>query len=80
MSAAELRADNRVGYSVREAAEAAGLRVHHIRQALTEGTLASRAVARRTVILKDDLVSFLRSRPAPKSSRAKYNTAEELRP
>jgi hypothetical protein len=47
---------------VREAAEASGLRPHHIRQALASGELQSHAVARRTVILRDDLVAFIRRR------------------
>lgn len=58
---------------VREAAEASGLRPHHIRQALASGELKSHAVSRRTVILRDELADFLRRRPAPKSSRARYN-------
>jgi hypothetical protein len=58
---------------VRDAAEASGLRPHHIRQALASGELQSHAVARRTVILRDDLVAFIRRRAAPKSSRHAYN-------
>ena len=58
---------------VAAAAEASGLRPHHIRQALASGELQSHAVARRTVILRDELADFLRRRPAPKSSRARYN-------
>ena len=58
---------------VAAAAEAAGLRPHHIRQGLASGELQSHAVARRTVILRDDLVEFIRNRPAPKSSRAHIN-------
>lgn len=60
---------------VAAAAEASGLRPHHIRQALASGELQSHAVARRTVILRDDLVDFLHRRPPPKSSRRAYNEA-----
>ncbi len=77
MSAAELRADDRVAYGVAEAASAAGIRPHHIRLALASGELRSHAVARRTVILRDDLVEFLRRRPAPKSSRRAYNEGSQ---
>ena len=66
--------DARVAFNgVAAAAEAAGLRPHHLRKALASGELRSHAVARRTVILRDDLVEFLRRRPAPKSSRRAYN-------
>lgn len=58
---------------VAAAAEASGLRPHHIRQALASGELPSHAVARRTVILRDDLIAFIRRRAAPKSSRRAYN-------
>jgi hypothetical protein len=58
---------------VAAAAEAAAIRPHHIRQAIASGELRSHAVARRTVILRDDLIAFIRNRPAPKSSRAQYN-------
>jgi hypothetical protein len=60
---------------VREAAEASGLRPHHIRQAIAFGELQSHAIARRTVILRDDLVEFIRRRNSPKSSRARINDA-----
>lgn len=60
---------------VREAAEASGLRPHHIRQAIASGELQSHAIARRTVILRDDLVEFIRRRNPPKSSRARINDA-----
>jgi hypothetical protein len=73
MSTLELRAADRIAYGVTEAAEATGLRVHHIRQGLASGELQSHAVARRTVILRDDLVEFIRRRAAPKSSRRAYN-------
>lgn len=74
MSAAELRADNRVAYNgVKEAAAATGLRPHHIRQALVSGELQSHAVGRRTIILRDSLVTFIQGRARPKSSRARYN-------
>jgi hypothetical protein len=68
-----LRADNRIAYGIAEAAEAAGLRFHHIRQGLREGFLRSHAVGRRTVILKRDLEDFIEQRAAPKSSRAALN-------
>ena len=55
------------------AAEASGLRPHHIRQALVSGELQSHAVGRRTVILRDDLIAFIARRPSPKSSRRVYN-------
>jgi hypothetical protein len=58
---------------VAAAAEASGLRPHHIRQGLASGELRSHAVARRTVILRDDLIEFIRRRPAPKSSRRARN-------
>lgn len=68
--------DMRVAFNgVAAAAEASGLRPHHIRQGIASGELQSHAVARRTVILKDDLVEFLRRHPAPKSSRAHINAA-----
>jgi excisionase family DNA binding protein len=60
---------------VREAAEASGLRPHHIRQGIASGELRSHAVGRRTVILKDSLVEFIRRRDPPKSSRAHINEA-----
>ena len=66
--------DTRVAFNgVAAAAEAAGLKPHHIRQALASGELQSHAVGRRTVILKDSLVEFIRRRNPPKSSRTKYN-------
>jgi hypothetical protein len=58
---------------VAAAAEATGLRPHHIRQGLASGELQSHAIARRTVILRDDLIAFIRTKPAPKSSRRTYN-------
>jgi hypothetical protein len=58
---------------VAAAAEASGLRPHHIRRGLASGELQSHGVARRTIILADDLIAFIRRRPAPKSSRARYN-------
>ena len=70
--------DTRVAFNgVAEAAEASGLRPHHLRLALASGELRSFAIARRTVILRDDLIEFIRRRPAPKSSRRAYN--EEAR-
>jgi cold shock CspA family protein len=50
---------------VAAAAEASGLRLHHIRQALAFSELRGHAVARRRVILRDDLVEFIRRRAAP---------------
>jgi hypothetical protein len=74
MNALTLRADERIAFNgVTAAAEASGLRPHHIRKAIASGELRSHAVARRTVILRDDLVEFIRRRPEPKSSRAQYN-------
>jgi hypothetical protein len=74
MSTLESRADERIAFNgVTAAAQAAGLKPHHIRQAIASGELRSHAVARRTVILRDDLVEFIRRRPAPKSSRRTYN-------
>jgi hypothetical protein len=74
MSTHELRADNRIAFNgVTAAAEATGLRPHHIRKAIASGELRSHGVSRRTVILRDDLVEFIRNRPAPKSSRAHIN-------
>ena len=58
---------------VAEAAEACGLRPHHIRRALASGELQSHAVGRRTIILADSLTDFIRSRAAPKSSRRAIN-------
>jgi len=58
---------------VREAAEASGLRPHHVRLALTSGELRSHAVGRRTLILRDDLIAFIARRDPPKSSRRIYN-------
>jgi hypothetical protein len=66
--------DNCVAFNgVTAAAEATGLRPHHIRKAIASGELRSHGVSRRTVILRDDLVEFIRNRPAPKSSRAHIN-------
>lgn len=66
--------DTRVAFNgVAAAAEASGLRPHHLRKALASGELRSHAVARRTLILASDLEDFIRRRPAPKSSRARYN-------
>jgi excisionase family DNA binding protein len=74
MSTFALCAAERIAFNgVREAAEATGLKPHHIRQAIASGELRSHAVSRRTVILRDDLIAFIRNRPAPKSSRAQYN-------
>jgi hypothetical protein len=74
MNALALRADERIAFNgVAAAAEATGLRPHHIRKAITSGELRSHGVSRRTVILRDDLVEFIRNRPAPKSSRVHYN-------
>jgi hypothetical protein len=54
--------DTRVAFNgVAEAAQAAGLKPRHIRQALASGELQSHAVGRRTVILKDNLIEFIRS-------------------
>jgi hypothetical protein len=74
-SAAKLRADNRVAFNgVAAAAAASEVRPHHLRLALANGELESHAVGRRTVILRDDLVAFIRRRPSPKSRRARaYN-------
>lgn len=58
---------------VAEAAEASGLRPHHIRKALASGELQSHAVGRRTIITRDALMEFLNRRPSPKSSRRAYN-------
>ena len=55
---------------VREAAEASGLRPHHIRQGLASGELPSHGVARRTIILRDDLIEFIRRRPCADSNGA----------
>jgi hypothetical protein len=66
--------ETRVAFNgVAEAARATGLKPHHLRLALASGELRSHAVARRTVILRDDLVEFIRRRAAPKSSRRAYN-------
>ena len=73
MSPLELRADNRIAYGISEAAEAAAVRPHHLRKALASGDLRSHAVGRRTVILKESLIEFIRRRPAPRSSRARIN-------
>lgn len=76
MSAAQLRADARVAYNgVAEAASAAGLKPHHVRQALASGELRSHAVARRTVILRDDLVEFIRRHNPP--ARRRCQTEED---
>lgn len=73
MSAAKLRADNRIAFNgVAAAAAAAGVKPHHVRQALSTGALRSHAVSRRTVILASELHDWLIGRPAPKR-RAKYN-------
>ena len=75
MSAPELRADDRVAYGIKEAAAKSGLKPHHIRQALATGELQSHAVGRRTIILRDSLVDFIRGRARPKSSRRVNNEA-----
>jgi hypothetical protein len=74
MNASALRADERIAFNgVSAAASAVGLRPHHIRKAIASGELRSHGVSRRTVILRDDLIAFIRNRPAPKSSRAHIN-------
>ena len=75
MNALASRADERIAYGIGEAAEAAAVRPHHLRKALASGELKSHAVGRRTVILKESLIEFIRRRPAPKSSRAHINAA-----
>jgi predicted site-specific integrase-resolvase len=50
-----------------------------LRRWIAEGTVNVYAVGRRSVLFLEDLESVIRSQPAPKSSRSKYNTAEELR-
>jgi hypothetical protein len=50
-----MNAPERVAFNgVAQAAKASGLHPHHIRQARASGDLKSYAVARRTVILRDD--------------------------
>lgn len=58
---------------VAAAAEATGLRPHHIRQAIANGELKVHAVAKRTIILRSSLEEYISRRPRPKSSRARYN-------
>jgi excisionase family DNA binding protein len=66
--------DTRVAFNgVAEAARATGLKPHHLRLALASGELQSHRVGRRTLILKENLIEFIRSRPAPKSSRRAHN-------
>jgi excisionase family DNA binding protein len=67
----------RIAYGVAEAAEALGLRPHHVRQGIRDGSIRSYAVGRRTVILRSDLEDFIRQCNPPKSSRARINEARE---
>ncbi|WP_072377654.1 helix-turn-helix domain-containing protein [Hyphomicrobium sp. NDB2Meth4] len=55
--------DNRLAYSVAEAAEHAGVCRDTIYGAITSGALTARKLGRRTLILKAELDGYLRSLP-----------------
>jgi hypothetical protein len=69
-----LKVDRQLAYSVNEAATACAVRPHAIRKAIKFFELTPVAIGRRSVILRDDLQNWLRSRPRTKSPRKKEAT------
>jgi len=55
--------DNKVGYTIEEAAGQAGICRSNIYKAMDAGKLPARKLGRRNIILHDDLVKFLESLP-----------------
>lgn len=62
----ETRSDLKIALTISEAAKATGISRSHIHKLLTEGSLTRRKVGKRTLILREDLEAFLRSRPTEK--------------
>jgi excisionase family DNA binding protein len=55
---------DRLAYSPGDAAAALGVARSHVYELLARGELHGRKIGRRTVILHDELVRYLDSRPA----------------
>jgi hypothetical protein len=58
-----------LAYSVEEAAAACACRPFHIRRAVKNCDLTSHSIGRRSVLLRSDLIEWLRTRPQTKSPR-----------
>ena len=68
---------DRMAYSIAEAVQATGISRGQFYKLLHEGQLTRRKVGKRTLILREDLQNFLRSRPTapwrgdgPKAARS----------
>ncbi|MDF2809897.1 MAG: DNA-binding protein [Microvirga sp.] len=63
LTGAPAKAPERVAYNIDEAAQASGLGRNGIYREINEGRLIARKYGRRTVILKEDLLAWIRSLP-----------------
>ena len=63
----------KIALTIPEAASAAGISRSHIYKLLSAGTLTRRKIGKRTVILREELESFVRALPTQtwRSGRAK---------
>jgi excisionase family DNA binding protein len=72
----ELNMD-RLAYSPAQAARLLGIDDDHIRRAIADGALVARAIGRRSLIWRDDLKAWFRTRAPTKSSRVRDNEQHE---
>jgi hypothetical protein len=66
-----LSVDRQLAYSVEQAAIACACRPFHIRRAIQFFELTPYAIGRRSVLLRDDLMQWLSTRPRTRSPRRK---------
>lgn len=60
------RSELKIAYTINEAAHALSISRGHLYKLLSEGHLTRRKVGKRTLILRDELESFIRSCPSTK--------------
>jgi excisionase family DNA binding protein len=63
-----MTSSERFGYAVSEAAEVSGVGRTVLYDEIRAGRLTARKIGRRTVILRDDLMRWLRERPVLKTA------------
>jgi len=66
-----------LAYSVEEAAKAAGIGRTLLFNEIRHRRLIARKVGRRTVIVRDDLEAWLRSRPPARAEQATRSTSDQ---
>jgi excisionase family DNA binding protein len=67
----------KLAFSVEEAAIAAGIGRTLIFEEIRTNRLFARKVGRRTIILKDDLDAWLKSRPNTKASQSTFSDGSQ---